>query len=113
MPSRAPGRAIASVMRVEVTQALSPGGFGRAFDVLLRLLLSTALAVIGPSAFAAQVGDDSSAVQAKENDQSTPNTPSTVASVCDALATAAATNDLPVDVFTRLIWQESRFKIGR
>jgi hypothetical protein len=29
--------------------------------------------------------------------------------ICDALAAAAAENDLPVDFFTRLIWQESRF----
>jgi transglycosylase-like protein with SLT domain/sporulation related protein len=30
-------------------------------------------------------------------------------SVCNALAAAAAENDLPIDFFTRLIWQESRF----
>src|SRR5262249_22654407 len=30
--------------------------------------------------------------------------------LCQALATAATANDLPVDFFTRLIWQESRFK---
>jgi hypothetical protein len=29
--------------------------------------------------------------------------------VCEALAEAADANDLPVDFFTRLIWQESRF----
>jgi hypothetical protein len=32
--------------------------------------------------------------------------------VCAALATTAASNDLPVDFFTRLIWQESRFEPG-
>jgi hypothetical protein len=32
-----------------------------------------------------------------------------VDSICDALAAAAAENDLPIDFFTRLIWQESRF----
>jgi len=31
-------------------------------------------------------------------------------SICRALAAAAAANDLPVEFFTRLIWQESRFK---
>jgi soluble lytic murein transglycosylase-like protein len=31
-------------------------------------------------------------------------------SFCRALAAAAAANDLPVEFFTRLIWQESRFK---
>jgi len=32
-----------------------------------------------------------------------------VAKICDALAAAASENDLPVDFFARLIWQESRF----
>ncbi len=32
-----------------------------------------------------------------------------VAKICDALATAAGENNLPVDFFARLIWQESRF----
>jgi hypothetical protein len=35
--------------------------------------------------------------------------PTAADSVCKALATAAAENDLPIDFFTRLIWQESRF----
>jgi len=37
------------------------------------------------------------------------NRAASVASICDALAAAAAENDLPVDFFARLIWQESRF----
>jgi len=32
-----------------------------------------------------------------------------VASICDAIAAAGTENDLPVDFFARLIWQESRF----
>src|SRR6266478_6493778 len=48
-----------------------------------------------------------------ERIQSPPATPSkgaaSVASICDALAAAAGENDLPVDFFARLIWQESRF----
>src|SRR5262245_53291016 len=32
-----------------------------------------------------------------------------VATICDALAAAAGENNLPVDFFARLIWQESRF----
>jgi hypothetical protein len=35
--------------------------------------------------------------------------PAVVDSICNALAAAAAENDLPIDFFTRLIWQESRF----
>jgi soluble lytic murein transglycosylase-like protein len=30
--------------------------------------------------------------------------------ICQALAAAAAANDLPVEFLSRLIWQESRFK---
>src|SRR5262249_19375781 len=48
-----------------------------------------------------------------ERTQPPPATPSkgaaSVASICDALAAAAGENDLPVDFFARLIWQESRF----
>jgi hypothetical protein len=48
-----------------------------------------------------------------ERTQSPSATPSkgaaSVASICDALAAAAGENDLPVDFFARLIWQESRF----
>ena len=32
-----------------------------------------------------------------------------VASICDAIVAAGTENDLPVDFFARLIWQESRF----
>src|SRR6266516_2761861 len=48
-----------------------------------------------------------------ETGESPAPTPSSVPavgdSVCEALAAAAAENDLPIDFFTRLIWQESRF----
>ena len=36
--------------------------------------------------------------------------PGQTTSLCDALGAAAAANQLPVDFFIRLIWQESRFK---
>jgi hypothetical protein len=39
-----------------------------------------------------------------------PAAPLTTSGLCDALGVAAAANELPVDFFTRLIWQESRFK---
>jgi hypothetical protein len=83
------------------------------------------MAVIGPPALATDVGDDPTAVQqqpsaenrqpeenhqAKQNDRPEPSAPSTAPGVCAALATAATTNDLPIDFFTRLIWQESQFK---
>ncbi|WP_283807322.1 lytic transglycosylase domain-containing protein [Bradyrhizobium sp. Tv2a-2] len=39
-----------------------------------------------------------------------PAAPLTTSGLCDALGAAATANELPVDFFTRLIWQESRFK---
>jgi hypothetical protein len=39
----------------------------------------------------------------------TPSQPASTDTICSALATAAAQNDLPTDFFARLIWQESRF----
>lgn len=134
MRARVHGDAKAIVMRIELA-TLSFGGFGRLSEALPRLLLSAALAAIGPPAPALAGGDDPMATQqqpsaehrpteqgpqAKENEESTPSAPpaafgspsaqSPVPDLCDALATTAAANDLPVDFFTRLIWQESRFK---
>jgi transglycosylase-like protein with SLT domain len=121
-------------MRFGLSQALSPRGFGRASNVLLTLLLSTTMAAIAPSPVAAAGPDDPSATQqqpsadtpkaddnqAKQDDKPQPSAPaaapadasapSAAPDLCGALATAAAANDLPVDFFTRLIWQESRFK---
>jgi len=84
------------------------------------------VAVMGRPAFAAEAGDAPASAQqqpatekrqqtdntdqAKPGAQPEPNAPSKTPSLCEALATAAVTNDLPVDFFTRLIWQESRFR---
>jgi Transglycosylase SLT domain/SPOR domain len=55
-------------------------------------------------------GDQVPPVQGTPSPSATPsNRAASVASICDALAAAAAENDLPVDFFARLIWQESRF----
>ena len=108
---------------------------GRASDLLLTLLLSATVAAMGPSAHAAGARDEPAAAQqqpsaenrqaddnqqSKQDDKSQPgappaapdnaSAPPAAANLCDALATAAAANDLPVDFFTRLIWQESRFR---
>jgi Transglycosylase SLT domain len=121
-------------MRCMPGRALWRGGYGRPSDFLLRLLLSITVVAIGPPALAS--GDAPTAEQdqpsaenhkakddhpGKQNDQPTlsaapaapdnaSDAPKPLGSLCEALATAAATNDLPVDFFTRLIWQESRFK---
>ncbi len=53
------------------------------------------------------------AIRSVETGQPPEPTPSSVPAavdgICKALAAAAAENDLPIDFFTRLIWQESRF----
>jgi len=112
-------------MRFELSQALSPGGFDRPSDFMLVLLLSATMALMGPPARASDVGDDHAPAEPQqppaESRPSEVNQPakpteifepgaSTAPSLCEALATAATTNDLPVDFFNRLIWQESHFK---
>src|ERR1700757_2786930 len=55
-------------------------------------------------------GDQAPPVEGTSSPAATPsNGAASVARICDALAAAAAENDLPVDFFARLIWQESRF----
>ena len=107
-------------MSFELNQALSSGGLGRASKFLLRLLLSTTVAGIWPSALESALADDQTTVQqlgSAENHRPEQNQepevsapPAAPSSLCEALATAAASYDLPADFFIRLIWQESRFK---
>src|SRR5262247_1306312 len=55
-------------------------------------------------------GDQVPPVEGTQAPSATPsNGAASVATICDVLAAAAAENDLPVDFFARLIWQESRF----
>jgi len=42
-------------------------------------------------------------------ERQTPSQPISTDTICGALASAAAENNLPTDFFARLIWQESRF----
>ena len=122
-------------MRFELNQASASGGFGRASRFLLRLLVSATVAWIGLPALASGTGGDPTAVrehpsaenrrpeenpQPKQDDEpqlrappaapASTSDPSTAPGFCAALAAAAATNDLPVGFFIRLIWQESRFR---
>jgi soluble lytic murein transglycosylase-like protein len=53
---------------------------------------------------------ESRPIEISQSPAATPSSvPAAVDSICNALAAAAAENDLPIDFFTRLIWQESRF----
>jgi hypothetical protein len=100
-----------------------PDGLGRGFALVRALFLSATMAGVAPL-FAAETGDAPAAAQqqpsadnpaddnqtAKQNYEPGQSTPPTAQSICDVLAATATSNDLPVDFFTRLIWQESRFK---
>jgi soluble lytic murein transglycosylase-like protein len=77
-------------------------------ELLLRVLLSTILATVAPAPTSVFAVDPTS-VQGEQNRSAEPSATSPDG-ICRALATAAAANDLPVEFFTRLIWQESRFK---
>ena len=104
--------------------ALSRGSFDRAFKSLLGLLLTMTMVVVGVPALAADDDPPTGGQQRPSTDNRRPDenhqsnqtarpesgAASTAGEVCEALAKAATTNDLPVDFFTRLIWQESHFK---
>jgi hypothetical protein len=78
------------------------------------MLLVALLGATLPNRLVGQASaDEPDKAPSVEATQSQPAAPSngapSVASICDVLAAAAAENDLPVDFFARLIWQESRF----
>jgi hypothetical protein len=81
----------------------TPSGAG----FLLSVLLSAILLTVAPTSVLAD--DPSAQGEPDESRQTEPSTSSAPDSICQALATAAAANELPVEFFTRLIWQESRF----
>jgi soluble lytic murein transglycosylase-like protein len=81
-------------------------------EFLLRVLLSTVFVTAAPPAPTSVIAGEPTSKQGEpdENRQTEPSASSAPDSICQALATAAAANDLPFEFFTRLIWQESRFK---
>jgi hypothetical protein len=80
--------------------------------LLLRMLYSTILVTVSPPSPTSVLADDTTATHGNpdENRQAEPSAAPAPDSICQALAAAAVANDLPVGFFTRLIWQESRFK---
>ncbi|WP_407164491.1 lytic transglycosylase domain-containing protein [Bradyrhizobium sp. ORS 111] len=113
-------------MRFELGQIATSGGLGRGSNFLFKLLAHAAIAaMVAPAAVASDAAHHSPVVQEQPsagNDRSdpgqqpqldrgpAPTSPAEPPTLCQALAAAARTSDLPVDFFTRLIWQESRFK---
>jgi hypothetical protein len=72
------------------------------------LMLELPIQLLGPAS--AGEGDQVPPAESTQPPSATPsNGTASVARLCDALAAAAGENDLPVDFFARLIWQESRF----
>jgi len=81
--------------------------------VPVMLLLTTVMLALPSQRIGQASAGEPDQVPPVEGTKSPSATPSdgaaSVASICDALAAAAGENDLPVDFFARLIWQESRF----
>jgi len=117
---RASARLQAIVMSFERNQILSPGSVARACRFLLALLLPPTVAAICPPALEVALADGPTTAQqqaptesneAEQNQQQElGSSPAAPVSLCEVLAKTAASHDLPADFFTRLIWQESRFK---
>ena len=77
-------------------------------SALFLVLLFTSLASVGQAS--ADDSDKLSPIETGQSPTAKPaSVPATVDTICNALAAAATENDLPIDFFTRLIWQESRF----
>ena len=81
----------------------------RSFALLQVMLLEVILFVAAHAVglLRPAVADDSDEIRAVAP-AAPPKIPDTD-TICNALAAAAQENDLPIDFFTRLIWQESRF----
>ena len=78
---------------------------------VVRMFLSALCLTVTPPVTSSALADGENTAQGEPdgNRQAEPSASSATPSFCEALAIAAASNDLPVDFFTRLIWQESRF----
>jgi hypothetical protein len=109
----------AIVMRSERNQGTSPGSLVRGSKFLLALLLLPLVAAICPPALEAVLADEpiteqqqvpAESRETEQNQQQELSPPATPGTLCEVLANAATSHDLPTDFFTRLIWQESRFK---
>jgi Transglycosylase SLT domain len=115
---KASGRLQAIDMSFVPNQILSPGGVVRAAKFLLALLLPTVAAICPP--VEAVLADEPTTAQQQapaerreaeqDQQQELGPSPAAPASLCEVLAQAAVSHDLPTDFFIRLIWQESRFK---
>ncbi len=77
------------------------------------LLVSVALAAAQPAKTNESPPNDATAqpnsAPPTESEKSTPPKPATGDDICRTIEQAAAENELPVEFFARVIWQESRF----
>jgi soluble lytic murein transglycosylase-like protein len=86
------------------THELQREGNMRGFAWLLVVLLGASYVV---GALRPAVADESDEFRAVVS--AAPSNAAGTDAICNALAAAAQENHLPIDFFTRLIWQESRF----
>jgi Transglycosylase SLT domain len=99
-----------------MTELRKGGHIPSGCEFLLWMLVSTMVATINPLAPKSVLADDPTSGPASSDnssqgpeDENRQAEASVQVRICDALATAAAANDLPVEFLTRVIWQESRF----
>jgi hypothetical protein len=92
-----------------VTTVTAPVGASSRKDpaFLLVVLLFAPLAGVGQ--VSAEESDELRSVETGQSPAAKPRPTVPVDNICNALAAAATENDLRIDFFTRLIWQESRF----
>jgi soluble lytic murein transglycosylase-like protein len=84
-----------------------------ASEFLAKVLLSAVLGAVGAAGPMSVFAEDTAPAPAEPQDFQAERGASPAAppqSICEVLAAAAAANDMPAEFFTRLIWQESRFR---
>jgi soluble lytic murein transglycosylase-like protein len=99
----------ATTVAMQATQsARDASGYPHEVD-MARLAAGEQATAVGPSIEAA-IGKERDAKINVESDQTSMSQPLTREAICQVLGEVAEENDLPAPLFTRLIWQESRFR---
>jgi soluble lytic murein transglycosylase-like protein len=98
-----PANAYSDLMNVRASSAS---------EFLVKVLVSAILGTLG--AAGPMCADDATLTLAEPQENLQPEPSASPAplpqSICEVLTAAAVANDLPAEFFTRLIWQESRFR---
>jgi hypothetical protein len=76
---------------------------------MVRLVLACLIALLSSTVAGAAEGPNRVEAKAEAGEENAPTTPATL---CSLIETAARANGLPIEFFTRLIWKESTFRPG-